>query len=100
MGYCIQYFRYFQGYRIFRKFNYGDICQFIRDTARLLPGIWDIGYPPIQASLVVKMIYNCKNLVKGFNGYIIHVLAISLLKIFDTIHFTSMAMGYCLQYFC
>ena len=27
MGNCVQYFGYFQGYWIFRKINYGDICQ-------------------------------------------------------------------------
>ena len=32
MGYCVQSFGYFQGYWIFWKINYGDICQFIRDA--------------------------------------------------------------------
>ena len=32
MGYCVQYFVYFQGYYVFRKITYGDVCHFIRDT--------------------------------------------------------------------
>ena len=41
-------FVYFQGYWIFRKLNYGDICKFIRDTC--LFTTWDIGNPPMRAS--------------------------------------------------
>ena len=33
MGYCVQYFIYFQGYWVFRKTNlFMDIFQFIMDT--------------------------------------------------------------------
>ena len=32
MGYCNRYFVYFQEYLICIKYNYGDICQFIRDS--------------------------------------------------------------------
>ena len=43
---------------MFKKINYGDIWQFIRDHAGLLQGIWDIWYPlpPIHSSTV----YQCK----------------------------------------
>ena len=43
---------YFQGYCIFRKNNYGDVCQFISDTG-MFP-LRDFGYlvPPYKASQV------------------------------------------------
>ena len=48
MGYCVQYVCYFQKYWIFKKNDYGDICQFIRDTCLFTP--MDIGtHAPIQA---------------------------------------------------
>ena len=55
MGYLVQYFRYFQGYWKFRKINYGDICQFIRDICLFTSR--DMGYlvpPPIQASSILS----------------------------------------------
>ena len=52
IGYCVQYFVYFQGYGIFREINNGDICQFYGILASLAQGIFDISSPPIQASSV------------------------------------------------
>ena len=45
-------FIYFQGYRIFWKIDYGDICQFIRDTGLFTSRDinMDIVIPPIQAT--------------------------------------------------
>ena len=41
---CSIFFVNFQGYWIFRKTNYRDICQFILDCL----GVWDIGTPYIS----------------------------------------------------
>ena len=50
IGYCVQYFGQIQGYWIFRKINYGDICQFIRDTASLL----QLGTPLYKSHLLIN----------------------------------------------
>ena len=54
MGYLVEYFGYFQGYLLLWEINYGDICQFIRDTCLFTSR--DMGYlvPPIHASLIQR----------------------------------------------
>ena len=52
-------FLYFQGYQIFRKTNYGDICQYIRDTWLFTSRDMGYCYHPIQASYTVTIFRKC-----------------------------------------
>ena len=56
MGYCVQYIVTFRDNGYLEKNNYGDVCQFIRDTCQFNPR--DIGNPlHIQASFMAQL--NC-----------------------------------------
>ena len=61
-SYCVQYFAYFQGYCYLGKSIMGIFASLLGILkviilACLLPGIWDIWYPPIQASDMVQTRY-------------------------------------------
>ena len=67
MGYCVQYFRYFQGYWIFRKIDYRDICQFIRDHSLFTSR--DMGYlvPPYTSLFyMVTNIFTVMTIIDPF----------------------------------